>query len=124
MSLALPVQACFRSRRSKPMENPWRGEVTLQIDGVPRVMRLTLGALAGLEAELGESSLLSLIERFETRQFSASDVIAVLKAGLSGGGHADVAARIGEATIDGGPVAAAQAAAQVLVRAFAPDGSA
>ena len=106
------------------MENPWRGEVTLSVDGAPCVMRLTLGALAGLEAELGERSLLSLIERFETRQFSASDVIAVLKAGLSGGGHGDVAARIASASIDGGPVVAAQAAAQVLVRAFAPDGGA
>ena len=28
------------------MANPWRGEVELVVDGEPRVMRLTLAALA------------------------------------------------------------------------------
>lgn len=34
------------------MVNPWRGEVTLVVDGEARVMRLTLAALAELEARL------------------------------------------------------------------------
>ncbi len=34
------------------MANPWAGEVALAVDGVPRVMKLTLGALAELEAGL------------------------------------------------------------------------
>ena len=40
------------------MPNPWRGEVELSIDGEPRVMRLTLAALAELEARLEAESLI------------------------------------------------------------------
>ena len=51
--------------------NPWRGEVALSVDGQPRVMRLTLGALAELEARLKSGSLMELIGRFETGAFRA-----------------------------------------------------
>ena len=54
------------------MANPWRGEVGLVIEGEPHVMRLTLGALATLEAELAEPSLVALVERFEQGRFSLS----------------------------------------------------
>lgn len=101
------------------MENPWRGEVTLGVDGEPHVMRLTLGALAGLEAELETDSLVALVERFESGQFAARDVLALLRAGLCGGGAPQVAARLADAEIAGGPVAAARAAAELLARAFA-----
>ncbi|MEL7174407.1 MAG: hypothetical protein AAFN05_15755, partial [Pseudomonadota bacterium] len=37
--------------------NPARGEVGLVVDGVPRRLRLTLGALAALEASGGVASL-------------------------------------------------------------------
>ena len=82
-------------------------------------MRLTLGALAGLEAELKTSSLVALVERFESGQFSATDVLALLRAGLCGGGLPHLAERLADARIDGGPVAAARAAAELLARAFA-----
>jgi hypothetical protein len=104
------------------MANPFRGEVVLSVDGEPRVMRLTLGALAELEARLESESLLELIARFETGGFRVSDLVSLLAAGLSGGGW-----RIGEAElvacqIDGGPLAAAQAAAQLLKLTFSlPD---
>ena len=39
------------------MANPWTGEVALVIDGERQVLKLTLGALAELEAELQEQSL-------------------------------------------------------------------
>ena len=54
MSSALPAPVCFRSSRSKAVapENPWRGEVQITVDGEAYVMRLTLGALVGLEAEV------------------------------------------------------------------------
>lgn len=103
------------------MANPWRGEVTLEVDGAAYVLRLTLGALAALEADLGESTLVDLVERFEAQRFSSADVIALLKAGLTGGGHREVAEQIAHADISGGPVGAARAAAQLLVRAFAPE---
>ncbi|QFS82035.1 hypothetical protein FIU97_04525 [Roseivivax sp. THAF40] len=101
------------------MENPWRGEVEIVIDGETRCMRLTLGALAELEATLGADSLVALVERFETGRFASRDVLALIVAGLRGGGwdvRPDVIAR---ADIAGGPLAAAEAAARLLARAFA-----
>lgn len=105
------------------MENPWRGDVALTVDGERYVMRLTLGALAALEAELETESLVALVERFEGGGFSARDVLALLRAGLTGGGAADVAARLAAAEIEGGPVNAARAAAELLARAFATPGA-
>lgn len=106
------------------MGNPWRGELTLEIDGQARVMKLTLGALAELEASLGEDSLVSLIERFEAGRFSTRDVLALIVAGLRGGGWQGSAADLRAAEIAGGPLAAARAAGQLLVRAFAMPGEA
>ncbi|MEO0937003.1 MAG: gene transfer agent family protein [Pseudomonadota bacterium] len=105
------------------MVNPWRGDVAITINGERRVMRLTLGALAGLEAELGEPSLVALVERFEGASFSTRDVLALLGAGLAGGGTPMSAEALGAAEVAGGPMVAAKAAAELLARAFAqPEG--
>ena len=81
-------------------------------------MKLTLGVLAELEAVLDEGSLVSMVQRFESGGFSARDVLALLAAGLKGGGHALSASDLANADIDGGPLAAARAAAELLARAF------
>lgn len=99
--------------------NPWQGEVALVINQKIHVLRLTLGALARLEAQLSVGSLVELVQRFESGQFSARDILAVLTAGLEGGGHALRAEELAKAEIEGGPVAAARAAAALLARAFA-----
>lgn len=96
--------------------------MTLVIDGQPRVMRLTLGALAGLEAALAEPSLVALVERFEQGRFSSADVLALLRAGLTGGGCGDIVAGLDHAEIEGGPMAAARAAAELIARAFVVPG--
>lgn len=104
------------------MANPWTGEVALTIDGERRVMKLTLGALAELEAELESGSLVALVERFEAGGFSTRDVLALIVAGLRGGGWQGTAADLVSAEIEGGPIGAAQAAGQLLARAFSlPD---
>ncbi len=100
------------------MANPWAGEVALVIDGECRVMKLTLGALAELEAGLEAGSLIDLVERFEAGGFSARDVLALIVAGLRGGGWTGDASTLMAAEIEGGPLAAAQAAGQLLARAF------
>ena len=97
--------------------------MTLVIDGQPRVMRLTLGALAGLEAALAEPSLVALVERFEQGRFSSADVLALLKAGLQGGGCGEAADALDHAEIEGGPMAAARAAAQLIARAVVVPGA-
>ncbi|WP_170572289.1 gene transfer agent family protein [Ruegeria atlantica] len=100
------------------MANPWTGEVALTIDGKQRVLKLTLGALAELEQELGAGSLVELVQRFEDGAYSSGDVLALIVAGLRGGG-ADVArADLLSAEIEGGPMAGARAAAELLARAF------
>lgn len=92
--------------------------MALVVDGVSYEMRLTLGALAELEAALQVGSLVELVERFENGGYSSRDVLAVLQAGLRGG-RADPMPDLTHGQIEGGPMRAAQAAAQVLVRAFA-----
>jgi hypothetical protein len=106
------------------MANPWTGEVALVIDGQRRVMKLTLGALAELEQALGADTLVELVERFEGSRFSSADVLALICAGLRGGG-ADIGRDdLLQAEIEGGPMAAARAAAELLARAFTvPEGA-
>ncbi len=104
--------------RGDLMANPWRGEVELVVDGEPRAMRLTLAALAELEARLKSESLVELIGRFEAGGFRVRDLIALLDAGLNGGGWRIERGRAGKARIDGGPLAAAQAAARLLKLTF------
>jgi len=106
------------------MANPWRGEATLVIDGEPHVLRLTLGVLAELEAGLGEESLVDLVARFEGSGCSSRDVLALIVAGLRGGGWTGSARDLLAAEIEGGPLVAAKVAADLLARAFTPVGEA
>lgn len=105
------------------MANPHRGEVRLVVDGEAHEMRLTLGALAELEAELEGETLIGMIERFETGKFATKDILALIVAGLRGGGWNGTAKDLLSAEIDGGLMAATKAAARLLVLAFAPDPS-
>jgi hypothetical protein len=100
------------------MGNPWAGEVAITVDGVPRVMRLTLGALAELEARLESDSLMEMIARFETGGFRVSDLISLIAAGLKGGGWEVSEAELVKRRIEGGPLAVAQAAAELLKVTF------
>lgn len=102
------------------MENPLRGEVALTIDGRRYVMRLTLGALAALEARLESRSLMDLAQRFESGEVSASDLTALLTAGLMGGGHDVTESDLAQADIEGGAVGALHAGMALLSRAFQP----
>jgi len=100
--------------------NPHAGDVALTLDGTPYRLRLTLGALAELEAALGDASVVAMVERFEQGQFSSRDVLALIVAGLRGGGWQGQTADLLTTEIDGGFEAAARAGALLLARAFAP----
>ncbi|RUS60447.1 gene transfer agent family protein [Pseudorhodobacter sp. E13] len=104
------------------MANPWTGEVAVMLDGKRHVAKLTLGALAELETALETGSLIELVERFEGGRFSTRDVLALLVAGLRGGGWQGTAADFRTVEIGGGPVEAARAAAELLARAFSTPG--
>lgn len=104
------------------MANPYAGEVAIWLDGQRHVAKLTLGALAELEAALEAGSLMELVERFEARRFTTRDVLALIVAGLRGGGWQGSAVDLRTVEIGGGPVEAARAAAELLARAFALPG--
>ena len=100
------------------MANPWTGEAALTIDGQARILKLTLGALAELEADLKVGTLVELVERFEAGAFSTRDVLALIVSGLRGGGWAGRAEDLLAVEISGGPLEAARVAGQLLGRAF------
>ena len=106
------------------MANPYAGEVAIWLDGQRHVAKLTLGALAELETALEAGSLIDLVERFEAGRFSSRDVLALIVAGLRGGGWQGTAVDLRSVDIGGGPVAAARVAAELLARAFALPGEA
>lgn len=104
------------------MVNAWAGEVAILLDGQRHVAKLTLGALAELEETLETETLIDLVERFEGRRFSTRDVLALIVAGLRGGGWQGTAVDLLRVEIGGGPVEAARAAAELLARAFSLPG--
>ena len=106
------------------MANPYAGEVALVLDGQRHVAKLTLGALAELETALETGSLMELVERFEAQRFSTRDVLALVVAGLRGGGWQGQAADLLQVEIGGGLVEAARSAAELLARAFSLPGEA
>lgn len=105
------------------MTNPWAGEVAVWLDGKRHVAKLTLGALAELEDALATGSLIELVQRFEVGSFSSRDVLALLVAGLRGGGWQGAAEDLRTVEIDGGPIEAARVAAKLLARAFTVPGA-
>ena len=106
------------------MVNPYAGEVALILDGQRHVAKLTLGALAELEAALNAGSLVELVERFEGHRFSTRAVLALIVAGLRGGGWRGTSADLMQVEIQGGAMEAARVAAVLLARAFALPGEA
>lgn len=122
--MRFPWQARASSALSRcDMANPFAGEVEVWLDGRAHVAKLTLGALAELEAEMGAESMIALVERFEGGRFSSRDVIAVLVAGLRSGGWTGGMDEFLAAELKGGPVAAAHLAAELLARAFRTPGT-
>ncbi len=86
-------------------------------------MRLTLGALAALETRLEAGSLMGLAERFESGRVATGELIALLAAGLAGGGHTVSEDALAKAEIEGGAVGAMRAGMELLSRAFQPFGN-
>lgn len=86
------------------------GDAALTIDGEPRILRLTLGALAELEETLGEGDFSRLAGRLEAPR--VGDVLLVLKALLGGGGFATTIEALKASDLD------LASAAQAIAKAF------
>ncbi len=69
------------------MPNHQRGEIEATLDGRVWTLCLTLGALAELEAALGEGDLMALARRFGEGKLAAGDAVRIIGAGLRGAGN-------------------------------------
>lgn len=69
------------------MTNKYRGEIEAEINGQSYKLCLTLGALAELETAIGCNDLIEVIERFQSGKVRASEMIAILNAGLKAAGN-------------------------------------
>ncbi len=98
--------------------SPLHGEVEERFNGKVYRLRLTLGALAALEARLGMGSLLELIERFEQGRFTTTELIAILTAGLRGAGHEVSEEQVAAFTHERGIQGFVETAARLLAAAF------
>ncbi len=103
------------------MVNALRGEISADLDGKSWTLCLTLGALACLENDLGVSNLNELTERFSNGKLSASDILNIIKAGLSGGGYTLTTQEIADMRVEGGVSGYVQIAANLLEATFSPN---
>ncbi|MGV3490143.1 MAG: gene transfer agent family protein [Devosia sp.] len=100
------------------MANLQRGEIAAVLDGEQRILCLTLGALAELEARLQAGDLVGLSERFASGRVSARDLTAIIGAGLRGGGNAVTDDDLARMSIEGGLTGAADIAVRLLRATF------
>ncbi len=81
------------------MTNRYRGEVSLTLGAERFALRLSLQALAEIEAALGAGDLQGLGARFASGRIAARDLVVLLGAAIRGGGAKlpddEVASRIG-----------------------------
>ncbi|WP_028033346.1 gene transfer agent family protein [Chelativorans sp. J32] len=103
--------------------NRKRGEVAAKLDGRDYRLCLTLGALAELEAAFAAENLNQLVERFGTGKLSARDVIAIITAGLRGGGHEVSEDEVRRMQCDDGAAGFAQLVGDLLAITFGGDRS-
>lgn len=100
------------------MSNRYRGEVSLILAGERHVLRLSLQALAEIEAAFGAPDLQALGARLAGGKFAARDLVMLLGATIRGGGanlsDAQIASKIGAADLP----AALDALGEVFALAF------
>jgi len=100
------------------MANRHRGEIQAVLDGRPRTLCLTLGALAELEAAFGADDLVALAGRFEEGRLSARDLTRIIGAGLRGAGEAASDEEVAAMRAEGGAAGFARIAAALLRATF------
>lgn len=98
--------------------NRRRGEIVAKFDGEPRLLCLTLGALAELESAFGVADLTELAGRFEAGRLSAGDIIRIVGAGLRGAGNRLSDEDVAEMSTEGGVAGFARIATELLWVSF------
>jgi hypothetical protein len=100
------------------MANRRRGEIEAVLDGQARVLVLTLGALAELEAAFGAEDLSALAQRFSQGRLSARDAVRILGAGLRGAGAEISDDEVAAMRADGGAAGFAAIVSELLAVTF------
>jgi hypothetical protein len=100
------------------MANLHRGEIEGVLDGVPRKLVLTLGALAELESAFGDDDMLALAVRFESGCLASGDCIKVIAAGLRGAGASVTDDEVARMQADGGVTGFVDIVARLLTATF------
>ncbi|WP_045683445.1 gene transfer agent family protein [Martelella endophytica] len=114
--------------RSGARANRYRGEIEAVIGGERRILCLTLGALAELETAFAADGLGDLGKRLASGGLKARDLIAIIGAGLRGGGNAFDDEDVAAMSMEGGVSAYARLVAELLTVTFSggavqrPDG--
>ncbi|RYD90550.1 MAG: gene transfer agent family protein [Sphingomonadales bacterium] len=98
--------------------NGQRGEIEAVIDGERRILCMTLGALAELETAFGVDNIAALAGRFEGGRVGTRDVMAIIAAGLRGGGNVVDDGDVADIRVEGGIGGAIALAARLLDSAF------
>ncbi|MEB2847139.1 gene transfer agent family protein [Endobacterium cereale] len=104
--------------------NRRRGEIEAVLDGQRRILCLTLGALAELEAAFSVGDLSGLAERFSSGRLRAGDMIRLIGAGLRGGGNLLADEDVAAMSIDGGVAGYARIVGDLLEATFGGVGAA
>lgn len=116
------IENPLNQKTSNPMQkvspNRRRGEVLIHIDNTPRIMCLTLGALAELEDAFEVGNLSELGAHFSNGKFGADDLVHIIGAGLRGGGNLYTDEDVRCLSIEGGAIGLAQVAAELLKITF------
>ncbi|MEO1989408.1 MAG: gene transfer agent family protein [Martelella sp.] len=98
--------------------NRHRGEVEAVFDGERRILCLTLGALAELETAFDAAGLADLGSRLSSGGLKARDLIAIIGAGLRGGGNAIDDEEVAAMGMEGGVAAYASLVGELLTVTF------
>ncbi|MDE1173864.1 MAG: gene transfer agent family protein [Parvibaculaceae bacterium] len=98
--------------------NRHRGEIAAVLDGETRILCLTLGALAELEAAYGGEDLLQLASRFESGRIAAGDAIRIIGAGLRGAGENVSDEAVARMSVEGGALGFVRIVARLLTATF------
>lgn len=118
MNKITPVDRAAPHGSQKVLPNRRRGEILMHIDDTPKIMCLTLGALAELEDAFKVENLSELGIYFSNGKFSADDLVHIIGAGLRGGGNLYTDEDVRCLSIEGGAVGLAQIAAELLKITF------
>lgn len=102
------------------MVNRHRGEISAILDGIPRTLVLTLGALAELEDAFGGTDILAIADRLKSGRISAGDCIRIIAAGLRGAGQDVSDDEVSAMTVEGGAPGYVRIVADLMAATFRP----